>query len=938
MPNLRSFLLLAGLLIATSSKAQVVFEFNGIPSVKVKVIATGQEYYRNQYGKIVIPCVADSTNDVELEVITSGIFMHKHTGVYDCSGEVIYGISNNNRVLSRSRFNQSFVPTIQQASKGQEAGVETIEASGSPNAAIEWRLRGGYGNLGRSAPLIMLDGMPILRTTQLGENPLSFLDPAVIEEIAFEKNAYRVARSGARGNEGVIHITTRKGAFDQNYHLSHSSQFAFHVNPAFREVYSADAYRAMINEQSNSGPLPFYTPNFLGNGNTDWQGEITEDSWSMNHTIRLYGAYEDMPFSVSYNYLDHNGVIQDTENRRNTFSFNFSPSLPDNSLRLFVAGMHAAQKKELANENLVQYASLFNPTSPVRSGNTLWGGYYFISELGSATRPNSIAPINPVALINLSNHSQEDQRLQGQLRLEYDIPFLTGLTVKGQVGMDRLVSDQLEFTSGELATGSLLGSNTVSLHARDEFLHYQASIDYKINVQGHLFATSVGLMRQKLETEQTSMSRYVSNPVYDSFSELLTLSKLRSIHTHLGYSYNGFVNISALYKNEGYSMLSEEVLQTYAGELRLDIHGLLGITNLFSGFDLTTSYSSIDHLPIFSEGNYAEYEMINNVPGTALQLNGYKPANLQLFDVGVDIELFRERLRLSMTYYRQTNKDEIFVVKVPGSPITNGFLVNGATIKNSGLELVAEADVINQKKMDLKLGVNLNFQKNEVSTLNFGDDIILRDVGSQNGREVILTTGQPINSFWLLQHVYDQFGNPLDGVYQDTDGSGRVNDGDRQFFGNSRPSALGGFYCLWSYGRFGIQLQGDFRLGHDVYDAVGARQGYYNGAFPNRQFLSNIATTTTNTNFRNQQLSSAIYLQDASHLTINNISLIYKPKGMNQQGNRGSIMLSLQNFFRFSAFDAQFTETASSSLSYAYPRSKSIVFGLKVDLHSLKKA
>ncbi len=256
---------------------------------------------------------------------------------------------------------------VDDALKGLTAGVQVTSSSGQPGASSRVRIR-GIGTVNDSNPLYIVDGMP------MGIDGIDYLNPQDIESIEVLKDAAAGAVYGARAANGVVLVTTKKGAkggavinYDFSYGIS---------NPwRMREVLNASEYAVMINEgMMNAGMAPRYADPWSYGEGTDWQKEVfNRNAPKQSHELSVSGASDKVNYYLSLGYTDQEGIVGGNFDRSNYRRL----SLRSNTIYNV---MDAREERNFLNElNLTSQLSYSNINAKGVTENSQWG-----SPLGSA--------------------------------------------------------------------------------------------------------------------------------------------------------------------------------------------------------------------------------------------------------------------------------------------------------------------------------------------------------------------------------------------------------------------------------------------------------------------------------------------------------------------------------------------------------------------------
>jgi iron complex outermembrane receptor protein len=308
------------------------------------------------------------------------------------------------------------------------------------------------------------------------------------------------------------------------------------------------------------------------------------------------------------------------------------------------------------------------------------------------------------------------------------------------------------------------------------------------------------------------------------------------------------------------------------------------------------------------------------------------------WNLGIDFGMFNQRLTLTLdAYYRKTT-DLLCTPTIPGGMnFDNAMMLNAGSLKNTGIEVAISGKPIQTKDWFVELGANFAYNKNKISELYGGRDMI--EAGMTAGTDSQITyhkVGEPANSFWVYQQVYDASGRPIQGVYVDRNADGVIDENDRYFYKSITAPWTGGFNFKVAYKNWDLGTNFRFSIGNYVYnDIVQGKMnssvlanpsGYYSNSTPSIVALK--------WNSYNYPLSD-YFVQNASFLKCDNITLGYNFenlfKGASYQGISGRVYASCTNVFTITKYDGLDPEQTSGKESSVYPRCRTFLLGLNLN-------
>ncbi|EON75425.1 SusC, outer membrane protein involved in starch binding [Lunatimonas lonarensis] len=850
--------------------------------------------------------------------------------------------------VTREDFNVGQVTNAEQLITGKVAGVQITPNGGRPGSGGRIRIRGGSSLNATNDPLIVIDGVPLDNSGVSGtSNPLNFLNPNDIEAMDILKDASATAIYGSRASNGVILITTKKGKKGQPTRVSVSTLAS--VSQPTRLINVLDA------EQFREAAMTHTTPQqqaLMGDANTDWQREIYQNALAFDNNVSVSGAIRDMPFRVSAGYLHQDGILKTDNIERTTAGLSLSPSLFGDQLKvnLNLKGVHT--KSRFADQGAIGAAVVFDPTQPVYDPEGIGGYWEWRNANGT---PQTLAPRNPLGLLEQRDDLGEVQRSIGNLQLDYAIPFVTGLKANLNLGYDISQSSGRTYIPSTAAAGINEGGSIAVYEQYKQNLLSDFYFSYAGNFEryGRLDAT-LGYSFQDF---------LVKNPTFDRLNEagdVLTPAGVETRPQNRLISYFGRVNYSlsdkylltATVRYDGSSRFSPEtrwgVFPSLAAAWRISEEDILKDNTTLTDLKLRLGYgvtgqqdigSFFPFLPRYTLSDDAARYRFGETYYTMLRPEGYdrniKWEETVTYNAGLDFELFDGRGYGSLDYYFKRTNDLLAVIPVPaGTNLTNLLFTNVGNIENRGLEASFTYNIVRTPSFSWNLGANFTYNRNTIISLsNVEEDavgILVGGISGGTGNTVqVHTVGFQPSSFFVWQQVYDQTGAPVENLYVDRNGDGIINEQDlfrdgfpdaRYFFGiNSKMK-----YKQWD---LGFVLRGN--LGAKAYNNVASANGaYQNLRFPD--YLANMHASVLNTNFQTQRLRSNYYLEDASFLRMENISLGYNFGSLNQKGYTLQVNATVQNAFVITNYQGVDPEIPGGIDNNFYPLPRIVSLGLNL--------
>lgn len=877
-----------------------------------------------------------------------------------------------NAIASKD-FNRGAIVSPDQLITGKVAGVQITTNSGEPGGQSSVRIRGGTSVNASNEPLYVIDGVPIDNAPHnpggfsSGRNPLNFLNPNDIETFTVLKDASATAIYGSRGANGVILITTKKGKAGERSRLTYDGYYTTAELAGSPDVFNAADFRNVVTYIA-----PSRLEN-LGTDNTNWFDEVTQTATGYSHNLSFTGGAEKMGYRLSVGHQDLKGVIRASETERTNFSLNYNHTLLNDRLNIN-ANIKGSFTKDQYDPGVVGSASTFDPTQKIYDPtNTALGGYF---EYGLAQ-----APRNPVSAVEQIQDFGKSFRNIGSIEFDYKLTdWIPGLSAKLNLGYDVNNGERKRFQpttynrppvsaiTGEIRNENFTRTNLLM----DAYLNYNRTfgIDHRIDF-------TAGYSYQDFRNEYPSFRAYnLSTDIYGFNSTApaanfennnsVVENRLISFFGRANYTFADKYLLTVTVRRDGSTRFGPNnrwgTFPSAALGWRILQEGFAeSLSNLFSDLKLRLGYGitgnqdirDFGYLPTYSLSDARARYQFGDIFVTTARPNGYDP-NLKWeetssYNLGLDFGFLKGRINGTIDYYYKKTDDLLFTVAVPaGTNLTDRVLTNIGEVENQGIELSLNAFILD--KGDFSWNVSFNAARNtnkilaidQVSTSGIQTGGIAGGVGNNIQ---ILQVGQPVNAFYVFQQKYGTDGNPLsDGVdnnedgkidlsdmYEDVNKDGAVNDFDRRPFEKPAPDIILGIGSQLNYKGFDLYFTLRGNVGNYVYNNNASNYGYYNRIAERFGFVNNANTSVLVTNFKNPQYFSDYYIEKASFLRVDNITLGYT---LNQAAKNRSLRLyvTAQNPFVFTKYTGLDPEVGSGIDNNPYPRSRAYIFGVSLGL------
>ncbi|MGL4293205.1 MAG: SusC/RagA family TonB-linked outer membrane protein [Bacteroidales bacterium] len=864
----------------------------------------------------------------------------------DATGSVI--------AIKPDKMNRGQTTNAQDLITGKVAGVNVVSNGGSPGGGATIRIRGGSSLNASNDPLIVIDGLPMDNDGIKGvSNFLSTINPNDIESFTVLKDASATAIYGSRASNGVIIITTKKGEAGSGPRVSYDGNVSVSTRRGEIKVLNGDEFRAMVKQMYGQDPNDKdgqKIVGMLGEGNTNWQDEIFRPAFGMDHNLTVTGGLKNMPYRFSFGYTNQDGILKTSEFERYTGSMTLNPSFFDNHLKVSLNAKGMIVNNRFANTGAIGAAIAMDPTQSVRDARELYdqfGGYFQWTQVDGNGNPiiSNLAPKNPVALLEQKNDRSNAKSLIGNAQFDYKFHFLPDLRVNLNLGMDYSSGNQKYYADPQGSESTPRGregwdKQTKTNKSLDFYLQYGKTIN------DHTFDLMGGYAWQHFYKEGNYGSDGVTESYNPEYKEYKTESYLVSFFGRANYNYAGKYLATLTLRRDGTSRfpvknrwglfpavalgwkVNEEAFLknvSWLSDLKLRLgYGVTGQQNLGLG-----DYPYIPSYVINQEG--AMYP----IGGIFFPLSRPEAYNTDLkweetstYNAGIDFGFLDNRISGSVeAYYRRTDNLLNEVVIPAGTNFNNRMISNVGSLENKGIEFSINAKPVVTNDFIWDLGYNITYNNNKITKLTNGnnDNYLVETGGISRGTGSTIqahAVGQAASSFYVYEQVYDNNGKPIEGLFVDRNDDGVINSNDRYFHKKPAADVTMGLNSKFTYKNWDLGFSLRASLGNYVYNDVAANNAatrVYNEKGSN---LTNIPLSAFDTNFTGltDYYMSDYYIQNASFLRVDNITLGYSFRNLFNKGLMGRVYGTVSNPFVLTKYKGLDPEVGGGIDNNIYPR------------------
>lgn len=853
-------------------------------------------------------------------------------------------------------FNKGLVSSPEQLINGKVSGVQIMSNSGSASAGSTIRVRGGASLNASNDPLIVLDGVPLEQGGISGNssNFLSMINPSDIESMTVLKDASSTAIYGSRASNGVIIITTKKGqqgAVKVNFNTTNSLQ----TRAQMVDMLSRDEFVNVINQ--------FGTDNqksLLGTANTDWNDEVYRTAFGTDNNLSVSGSIDKwLPFRVSVGYYNQSGLVRKDNVERWTGNVVLTPSFFQDHLKLTINAKGTLNNNSFNNGGAVWAAATFNPTIPVYSGNDKYGGYN--EALDADGYPVNAGVRNPRGLVDLYDSKSKVSRFIGSMDVDYKVHFLPDLKLHATVGADYAKGDGTVYVPAYAAQSynkdeSLGGSDykygpqknenrllTLYANYAKYFEDIKSNVDLTAGYDYQYWKSTTPLNYTKsaagtnLSTVKASDYRHV----------------MLSYYGRINYSFDGKYLLTATVRRDASSRFSKDTrwgtFPSVALGWTLTEEPWLKNQKVLSNLKLRASYGVTGQQEGIGNYNYLPVYTYS-VAGTEAFINGqyintYRPEayvsdlkweTTTSWNFGLDFGFLDGRIGGAIDFYTRKTKDLLASVPTAaGTNFSKTILTNVGNVDSKGIEVSLNATPIQTKDWEWNLSYNFTWQNMKVKNLS------LIKGGSQTNVKVgpsidayqfqVLSEGYEPYMFYVYHQLYDsKTGKPIEGAYADLNNDGEINESDLYRYHSPAPKYIMGLSTSLRYKQLTLGMSFRANIDNYVYNGMGMSTGAFETVSYNNSQLNNLNTSFLKTGFKTRQYLSDYYVENASFLKLDNLSLSYNVGKINKWASL-TVSAMVQNVFTITGYSGTDPEVPNGMDNSFYPRPRtySVSLGLQ---------
>lgn len=839
------------------------------------------------------------------------------------------------------------------ALQGMAAGVQVSQTSAKPGADASIIIR-GIGTVNASnAPLVIVDGIP----SSLGDVATSD-----IESIEILKDASAASIYGNRGSNGVILITTKRGAAGKTRVTLNSQGGVLNMMNKMELMNSQQYYDLVTTSGQNYTWTTAELLQLSRGESTDWQNAVTQPGNFQNYNISVSGGNDKSTNFLGIDFYDHKGVVKNSSYDRLTVRYNNDSKLNDWINMGVRFNFMESKIKNINEESDELYGTMYSaisaqPTAPIFDTD----GEYFDGFLNTKA--------NPAAIVELLDRINQRTSLNGSFYLEFEP--IKNLKLKTDNGGQMLFNVTNEYEDPRMgqhysSEGVAKISNNKSRYWQTENTATYEEIfnDHKLNLMGgfsasrseyqHSFAQAKGI------DPVTKYNNLGGGSDYGPNSSFASASTLSSFYLRANYSYNERYLLTFTMRADGSSkfapgnrwgyfpslatawrIMEEDFMEGFSKidnlKLRLSV-GMLG----------NQSIGDYRYSALVSRGGENNNYVFNGNLFTGATYTSISNPNLtweksKQLDIALDYGFLGNRIAGSLEYYYKRSTDLLWSVTLPLESGYQSSLTNVGILDNKGIELTINTINVNRQKFQWTTSFNFTHNRNNVVELYDGKTDINKSI----------FVGHSLGEFYTLQadgiwqineasqaEIYNA--QPGDRKIRDIKADNQINSEDRSFSGQSIPTFYGGLSNTFKYNGLDLIVFVNYAGGHYINNSLlrfsnsyntwgNSSVDYYNNYWREDRPSNKYPAPRIGSSYSNGDGTNA-NLEDGTFLRIKNLELGYTlPRNLTNNLKVNSIrgFVSVQNLYTFTKYTGYDVE--ASQQSNTYPSARAFLGGISIN-------
>ncbi len=891
-------------------------------------------------------------------------------------------------ITSESQLEQAFGKTADVSFSGMLLGSESVylQENGQIGNSFLIMIRGINTLNLNASPTIIVDGVPVKYTSSIPSflsnyepSRFHFINPNDVKSVSVLRNGNELSFLGGRGSNGALHVETdrgtlggtqidfsaRFGVLTSNYNVDNmnASEFKYYL----RGYYLENGWR----DEANFNPI-FSNDLLEYNNSTNWMDVIMRNTMFQDYHLKLKGGDGDANYMFSVGYTDKGESIQNMDLQRVGMRFNIDYRLSDKisiSNNLSYSNISSVYAEE-------GYDYSINPIFIAATKAPFLNPYLFSSG-GELTNLDAdfdeLGKSNPNALVNNLKNDNEENRIDGLISAKWDLRSSASINSSFAFNYFNIKEKQYRPSFGIVQDQNRVRQNSKRTSSESQ-INWNTWFEKKgvVGNDNH-YNFMTGFLLESAE-EKSIFFRKINagSDDYETMDQGVVDSTKTVSHSLRLFDYFLSGKVDLFERLTVDARLNIEGSSNYGNMGRWNIYPGVWATcdllnrsgnnqiSLFAGWGKSgnADLRGYHHLNLYYTANYFGYGglFLGNISNKSI-----KPEITNTYDVGLQFSLFNNRLNIESGYYIKNTSDLIVHRNLPIELGQDVQFENNGSVVSKGIELMLDANLINNKRVNWSLAGSLSTLNNEIRELEYGD--VIR---TECGITTISRAGESVGSFYGYKvlgvfktkdevDLTKQDGSsyqPGDYMFEDINRDGKININDRQVLGSPLPDLFGSFGTLLKIRQFSFSALFTYSIGNDIYNnfnqqmhsmrdysnqSVDVLDRWISTAQPGNGKISRAAFEDPSGN----NSVSDLWIEDGSYLKLKNVTLNYQvPNTGNIKFiNELNLFLTADNLITFTQYSGFDPEVVSSTKPMfrgidfgASPSPRSLVFGVKLSL------
>lgn len=892
-------------------------------------------------------------------------------------------ITGSVATVDAEQANVGVITNATQMVQGRVAGVNITTNSGEPGGGSQIRIRGGTSISASNEPLYVVDGVPLQNeegapgaagigsiNAALGRSPLNAISPDDIETITVLKDASATAIYGSRGANGVVLVTTKRGAAGEGQ-MEYESYVGMATAARRLEFAGGDQYRRFVKAEVAAGRLPATAEAALGPANTNWEDELLRRAYATNHNLSFSGGTPGTQYRASLNYFDQQGVVISSGLKRYQGRLNAEHNALAGKMRIGLNLMAArVQNNYVPIENtggfvggLFTNMAVFNPTYPVRRSD----GRFFEKGIGGQDDRN------PVAMALQYDDQAPEHRVLGNLTGA--LTLLENLVSETKVGVDYTDAVRRTFAPQSSPIGAPYSGYARQAQRGLQTLNFQQLLtfsprfgegnevellggyEYEETERRGFQAEAQGFITDAFNVNNLIAGTQASSPPPSSYR---VQSKLVSFFSRLNYGFANRFFLTGVVRYDGSSRLAAghqwELFPGVSASWRMTDESFMeGRPMGLSTLALRAGWGKQGNQSV---DPYRTQLLLRADPGATYPFGGVPIAGLRAAqvanpdltwetstqtNVGIDYGFMTDRVTGSLDWYIKNTRDLLLDVSVPQPAVVDTRLENIGSVRNRGIEAALNARLWETPRRMLGGGLVLSVERNEVTNLGERKNILTGGVSGQGQSGQYsqrILVGEPLGTFFGPRFLRVSNGRQIFACQASSPGcvngeTQNPTEADKEVLGSANPSFSLGLNNNLTWGAFDASWLWRGEFGRKVFNNTALVYASKGNAKQGRNFLASALSMPDSIN--EPAKFSSRWVEDGSFFRLQNATVGYTLNLPSQLGLRSTrVYLSGDNLLLFTPYKGYDPEVfvasglASRGVDYlTYPRARTFTLGAR---------